>query len=1112
MHTVVVPFVPELSNVAKLGSNKMMNRIRAKVLPLAIASLLAATPVLAQNVTSSSLGGTVLNAQGQPVAGATVEIVHVPSGTTKIVTTDAQGHYSAQGLRVGGPFEVIVSKSGLQKAERDDVYLQLGQKGDISLKMSPEAAVTSAKNLSAVTVSANALAQYFTPDNKGMSTYISQAQIEATPQANRSIDDIARLDPRINVTNQGDGSISAMGLPNRYNSINVDGLSVGDPFGLNANGLPYQNSPISMDTIAGYNVSTANYDVTSDTVGADINAVTKSGTNQFHGSVYYVFQNASSMVGKAGWLNSSDPGYKYKGFKKNWTGGFTLGGPIVKDKLFFFVAGEKQDVTDIGADSVNGLDSSLGSGPSTSNKLSPGDLQRVLNIANGYGINTGGFGGSTGVTLQDKRYLAKLDWNISDNHRATLTYSHTTENHPVLLGNSSNSVGVSNYRYVQAIKNNNLSLELYDDWNDSFSTETKIGYQHFSQATNVPTQAPQIAVSVAGYGSPTVYLGEEQYRDYNSVDTKNLNVFFAGTYYAGDHTIKGGIYAERTKIYNLFGRTEFGAYAFNTINDFASGNYYSYNLYQPAPGYTINNVAAQWTYKQYSPFIQDTWQVNNNLSVQYGVRVDIPDSNRAPYYNAAFQKAFGYPNNTALTPSHKVVEPRLSFNYTFDTQRMMQLRGGAGLFQTSPPTVWMTNPYQNNGLTVATYRSYDPSTAAFSPSAQGQNIPPGAANIIGDVDTISPNFQLPTYWKMSLGLDRELPWWGMIGTVEAQEVRARDAILYQAVNIGTPTGVLPDGRLEYWTMPGASPYAKGQKPNAGANPNFSTYSTLLTNTSRGKTDALTLALRKPFSNDSDWSFSAAFTYSHATEVNPGNSSQASSGYEYVARLNPNANVASIADRNIPRSLKLSVDWRHKFFGNYYTTVSAFYNGQDGLPYTWIFTGDVNGDGITYEDPAYIPTMNDPKVFFANSKGSAASAQLVQQFQDYVSRNGYLNSHRGQIAGRNATRAPWINLLNVSVSQEVPGLFKGNKGILRLDIYNFLNLLDNNWGQDKYLTYNTRNLAGYGGVNSNGQYIYELLTDKNGNYQPEQYSTQDAGSNPTRLISRWSAMLTLKYTF
>ena len=204
------------------------------------------------------------------------------------------------------------------------------------------------------------------------------------------------------------------------------------------------------------------------------------------------------------------------------------------------------------------------------------------------------------------------------------------------------------------------------------------------------------------------------------------HVFFAGTYYAGDHTIKGGIYAERNKIYNLFGRTEFGAYAFDSIADFASGDYYSYNLYQPAPGYTINDVAAQWTYRQYSPFIQDTWQVNDNLSLQYGVRVDIPDANKKPIYNPAFEQTFGYPNNNSLGFNNKVIEPRFSFNYTFDTERMTQLRGGVGLFQTFPPTVWMTNPYQNNGMTVSTYNSYDPSSAPFSPDPFNQNIPAGS--------------------------------------------------------------------------------------------------------------------------------------------------------------------------------------------------------------------------------------------------------------------------------------------------------------------------------------------------------------------------------------------------
>jgi len=220
----------------------MTRKFKARVLPLAIAALLAAAPVMAQNVTSAAVSGRVVGADGKPVAGATVQIVHEPSGTTKVVTTNADGRYAAQGLRVGGPFDITVSKSGMAKGEKDNVYLQLGQVSSVNLILG--SGMANAKSLGAVTVTDTALTQVFNPDNKGLSTNVSQAQLEATPQANRSIDDIALLDPRINVTNQGDGSISAMGLPNRYNNIQVDGVGVGDPFGLNANGMPYQNTPI----------------------------------------------------------------------------------------------------------------------------------------------------------------------------------------------------------------------------------------------------------------------------------------------------------------------------------------------------------------------------------------------------------------------------------------------------------------------------------------------------------------------------------------------------------------------------------------------------------------------------------------------------------------------------------------------------------------------------------------------------------------------------------------------------------------------------------------------------------------------------------------------------
>lgn len=1078
----------------------MKSCFRSRVLPLAIATLLAATPVIAQNVTSSAVGGRIVDANGKPVAGATVQIVHTPSGTTRIVTTDADGRYNAQGLRVGGPFDITASKAGLQQSEQDNVYLQLGQTSSINLQMA--GGEVRAKTLGAVTVTGLALAQTFNADNKGLSTNISGRQLEATPQGNRSIDDIARLDPRINVTDQGDGSISAMGLPNRFNSIQVDGVSVGDPFGLNANGLPNQSNSISSDTIAEYNISTANFDVSSDTVGADVNAVTKSGTNDFHGSVYYTYQNAKDMVGDAGWLDSSNPGYKYNGYRKNTVKGVTFGGPIIKDKLFFFAAAEKQEVTGIGADSANGLDSSL-TGGSTSNKLSPSDVQSIIDIAKGLGLKPGTFGGSSAVALQDKRYLAKLDWNITDNHRASLSFNRTKEALPQILGNGYNTLGLSSYTYTKQITTDNTSLQFFDDWSENFSTEAKFGYQHFVQNTQVPDQQPQVQVYVDGRGSPSVYLGEEQYRHYNKVDTKRLTAYLAATYYAGDHTIKGGLHYERNNIFNLFGRTEFGAYTFYSIADFQAGNYYSYNLYQPAQGYTINDVAATWIYSQYSPFIQDTWQVNSNLSLQYGIRVDIPQANKKPINNPAFAQTFGYPNNNTLGWKNKVVEPRFSFNYNFDSARMMQLRGGVGLFQTFPPTVWLTNPYQNNGMTVATYYVTDPTQAPFSPDAFNQNIPAGGPSASQmDVDTISSNFKLPTVWKATLALDRELPWWGLVASAEYQHTQAKNAIFYKALNIGAPTGTLPDGRYQYWSNPAAG----SGHTTSGQNPQFYSLSTELGNTSKGKTDSLTLALAKPFSND--WAGTASITFNHATEVNPAGSSQAASGYKYWARINPNQEIASTADRNIARSVKLSLTWRHAFFGDYNTMVSAFYVGRSGLPYTWIFSGDANGDNIGYEDPAYIPTVNDPKVSYGN-----ASAELIQQFQNYIASDSYLSTHRGQIAQINNAHSPWVNQLDMAFQQEIPGIFKGNKGIIRLDVYNVLNLLNKHWGQVHYVGgYDTRTLVGYGGLNAQGQYIYKLPTDSKGNYQAQPLTVYDAGPNPTRVVSRWSTMLTVKYTF
>ncbi|HWU75430.1 MAG TPA: carboxypeptidase regulatory-like domain-containing protein, partial [Rhodanobacter sp.] len=1037
----------------------MNSRIRAKLLPFAIASLLAASvPAIAQD-TSSSISGRVLDANGQPVAGATVQIVHEPSGTTKITTTDANGRYSSQGLRVGGPFDVTVSKAGMAQAEQDNVYLQLAQESAINLTMGG-ASEKAAVDLNGVTVSASSLAQTFSPDNKGISTNVSSREIEATPTPDRSIQNIVRLDPRIVVTDRAAGSFSAIGQNSRYNNITVDSVSANDPFGLNANGLPTLGTPISQDTIEEYNISTANYDVaTRRGVGATVNAVTKSGTNDFHGSVYYVFQN-QNMIGK----NEADA--KFNGFDRQWTGGATVGGPIIKDKLFFFVSAEKSK--QIGSGSPYGPE---GSGASVIVKgLTPDMIQQVRDIAaSKYGITDIGSAGGGNADLEDKRYLGKIDWNISDSHRASFTFAQTKESKPTIGGTSSKLVLSSGW-YNSETKNTSYALHFYDDWSDSFSTDTTISYAKFHKG-NSPVAGgdlPDITVYPVGFrNGAQVEFGTNYSYQANVLDVKTLNAAWAGTYYAGDHTIKGGFDYERDTTYNLFLQNYFGSYTFEDGNglsgleNFANGNYYQYRYSRPADGLSLNDVAANFELKQWGVFLQDTWQVNNNLSVQYGVRVDIPLMSDRPIYNPTFAAAFGRSNQTTIN-GNRVVQPRMSFNYSFDTEHMTQLRGGVGLFVSNPPGVWLGNIFSNSGMTQTqfncgpTQKGCNSNLPAFSPNPNAQNDgTPGTGQMT--VNTISPGFRIPSAWKFSLGFDKELPWWGLIATADYQHIKQRDAIWFQNINTGAPTGVLPDGRQSFFRYPNLDPKAKNQTVTYNANPAFSNANINLANSSKGKADSLTLALKKPFADG--WMAMTGITWGRSTEVNPGTSSVALSNYSKNYLTNPSENVASTSNYSIPWRVIASLTWQHRFFGDYATTFGAFFDGHSASPYSWTFGNDANGDSFA-NDLVFIPKPG--QVEFRQGTDPA----LIQQFYDYIQGNQYLRDHAGSIARRNGARAGWINQLDLSFSQEIPGIFKGNKGEVRLDIYNFGNMLNKNWGIEKRVPFpGARALADFYGVDT-----------------------------------------------
>jgi len=1109
------------------------NRVRMSKLTLGLLAVLATAPAFAQS-TSAGVGGRVTGADGRPVAGAEVTITHTESGTVSHAVTDADGRYNARGLRVGGPYTVTINKGGEGSSVQDGVYLGLDQVADVDLQLTNEAATT----LGAVTVMGASTAGFFGADVKGNETSLSRKDLDRMPAPDRSIQNVVRADPRVVVTDRDRGAFSAAGQNFRYNSITVDTIQAGDPFGLNDNGLPTKGTPISQDAIESYNISTANYDVaTRRGVGAWVNAVTKSGTNDFHGSVYYVYQNADDMIGE----NAS--GAKWTGFTKDTTIGGTLGGPIVQDTLFFFASYEESTKKSPGAP--------FGTSDSDATLKVPGVTQAqvdaIIAAAEAKGMNPGDTTASN-VDTEAKRGLLKFDWNINESHRASLRLSETKEIEPIITAavttGANPKLPLSSNWYVLDKKNTSYALSLYDDWTSNFSTEFSVGYNEFTQNRDplVGGAQPEVTVRTNGLDAgPGVTFGTEFSTQANRLAVKTWNGYFAGTWYVGDHVLKGGLDYQSDDYYNLFLQNYYGSYEFNSVADFISGTYRRYRLNIPAPGYTLGNVAAEFELKQYGFFLQDTWQANDKLSLQYGLRYDMPDVSPDPTLNPCFAAdpgtlgqqgspavcglrantaagsntaaatgGFGYAN-TGTIDGNSQLQPRFSFNYALEDDT--QLRGGAGLFISNTPAVWVANPYSNNGVSVAGYdvnRRRLPTDPAFSSDPFNQNVPGGVRTLPGlgtsqmNVSVVDPDFDLPSVTKWTLAVDHKLPvLGGLVASAEYLHIDTYNGVMYQNLNLGAPTGVLPDGRLSYARFPNNAP--GGANTNRwNANPSFGQQVILLTNTSKGKSDSFTMSLRKPFAND--WSAMVAYTHTRATDVNPGTSSVANSSFQNRDWINPNDEYTATSNYEIPNRILAQATWQHAFFGEYATSISALYDGHNGAPYSWIFGNDVNGDSY-FRDLAYIPAGPGDVQFTA---ATLASPGLVDSFFEYLKSNPELARHGGEIFPRNDARAPWVNQLDLTFSQEVPGFMKGHKGEIRFDIFNFLNMLNKDWGVEKRASFPLeRVLANEAGV-VNGKYVYDLIPYRgaDGSYSPAVLQPNES-ITPSQ---RWSVLMTLRYKF
>ena len=1055
---------------------KNIKRINLLIISLLV-SIMAVSVSNAQN-TASAIRGTVADSEGNVLSGATVVIKHIPTGSTKTMTTNSSGNYQARGLRVGGPYSVTISNPGYNTGSQDDVYITLGEIKDVDVAIAAES-----YDVEEVVVFGKVTETIFSADTMGSGISIGSETIETAPTISRDVTDFIRLDSRINLRDNGGFSVS--GVNNRSNNFSIDGVSANDPFGLEANGFAGLGQPFNIDTIDQLNIQLSPYDVTlSNFTGANINAVTKSGTNEFTGSVNYQYGNES-------WSRDLDD-------FTNTQLSATLGGPIIKDKLFFFVGLEDTSRTRV-ANSSNVTDTVV---------------QAVIDAAqSNYGVDIGSLSPPGELDSTKENLLMKVDWVINEDHRMSLKYNTNEDNSPQLPGTFSSGRSTSSHWYANNYQSDTFAVNLYSDWSDNFNTEVRISSSEFDKVPvgvigdlsnlafveilnlgldcngSVITDGDDVdcADGTTAQANESVFFGRERFRHANSLSTKTNNFYIEGNYFVGDHTIKAGIDIQNNDIFNVFLSDALGNYQFSNLDDFINGdvNRYRFNVgvdpNEPAP-------AADWSWKNTGLFIQDNWLVNDQLTVQYGLRWDKPSTSDAPLLNPGFEEAFGYSNQNVIDTG--VLQPRIGFNYDMSDEYSMQLRGGVGIFSGGSPNVWLSNPFTNPGGNVNSYQIFGYDT--YIPDGLNQ-VDPGATNPPAqNVDVLAPGFKMPTVLKSNLAFDAELPWYGLQATVEYEYTQQRNGIFYKNLNLGEPTGFLPDGRVSYYADP-MGDVSSGNGP-ANSNPAFNNVMEL-SNSGEGDTRRATISLEKKTDH---FFIKGSYTHTSTSEVSPGTSSRAISNWTNTPIYNVNSQEVGISNYQIGNAFTLVAAYNNNFFGDTMTDISAVWTSVDGEPYSYTYDRDINGDGVWDNDLFYVPNA-DEYVMDDPSEREAFEAYLVASG---------LDQYRGQIPTRNSFKAPRINQIDLKIKQELPawGMFRAS---VFVSIKNLGNMINDDWGTVYTGSFDGIDIAELDGFDGQGRAILDF-EGFDGN-DDGVYTVEEQLSRRT-VNSQWQAQVGIRIDF
>lgn len=1037
------------------------------------------------------------------MAGATIKATHLPSGTVYSTIAQKGGSYSLSGMRTGGPYKVEIGFVGQKPIFFENIYLELGDAYNLSVVLETDKAeltevvVTGSKKRGAV-------------EKNGASTVLDNRLINSLPTISRSITDFTRLTPQAVGNSFG-------GRDGRYNNITVDGANLNNNFGLSTEPLPGAgNNPISLDAIEQVSVNLSPFDVKQGNfTGANIAAVTRSGTNTFRGTVYHFWQNDKMIGDKVRDQKAAKPATQSKIF------GGSLGGPIIKNKLFFFVNAEMEEKPP--ASGITWTPTG-GSGVGNVSNVTVADLQRVDQYVRSFNFDPGVYDNFPAFKNENRKILAKVDWNINDKHKLTLKYSDfkgQQDFQPSSSGNiggtfggaqgavygnkfSQTAMAFSGTTYVQDDIVRSASLELNSKFNNRTSNQFLITQTKTSSDKLRPGAIfPFVDILNGSDNRNYISVGNEPFNgNSNSVINDIFTVTDNLTKTFGKHTLTLGASYEYQEVGNMFMRGSQGYYLYRSVDDFVNNA----NPMKFAITYSMIQgqdqvYSAQLEIGQLAAYIQDEVRINPNFKVTYGIRADRPIYLEQPLENPA-NSALSYLDNsgnpakfsTGKWPSEKILlSPRAGFRWDVEGDKTKIIRGGLGIFTGRIPFVYLTNIPTNSGMyqystsvnyidnasSIGNYK-FNPNGQAYNPfynASLPANLFPTKVGTTPSTDVVftDPDFKFPQVFRMNLATEIQLDkTWKL--TLEGMYTKDMNATYMYNANQKTPDAVITTGSATRTGFSGTS--------NAIRRVNETTSQAIvLDNTNKGYQMSFTAQIEKSFSNG--LSASLAYNFANAADVTANPGSQAAS----VWINNPTSNTLNDFEMApssfaIPHRLVGFITYRKEYLKHLATTVSLFYDGRAVDRISYIYNGDVNRDGNT-QDLMYVPkdARNSSEIRLAGftyPNGQVVSAaQMADLLENFIEASPYLKKQRGNIVERNGGLVPWFNRVDARFLQDIFTNIGKTKNTLQfsVDCYNFLNLLNKDWGIRKQTT--LRNPLQVVSVDAQGIPTFRMSTFDNG---------------------------------